>query len=353
MTLHLALCHSGEGLVGVVVSVVSAVLSSDAQEIQIHIHSDADRAVFDRLRKFFEGFTRRVEIHVYDLDFTLLHGLKLDYMPIYYYRLLLPIIHDNLKELIYLDTDLIVERDLNFLPTTVRGKCKIAAARDPIESRKCPVLNSAPPYINSGLMFLDLDALRRSDFTKHCLTWLDAHCGRGLHHHDQDAINVFLNGENVEVLDQSWNDMLPDPTTIDHSVERVIHIPGPFKPWYVCCPIRYREKFIKYLAISGLVDLLQPVQPKNEAQAVFTANQFRIVSDYRASIEYFNLGLRYRWQSRQSDRTEFISMMQRMQILTTEGKLRLATDLGASAFELAGFPRLASSPFQYPNIIAE
>ena len=90
-------------------------------------------------------------------------------------------------------------------------------------------------------MFLDLDALRLSDFTKHCLNWLDAHCGRGLHHHDQDAINVFLNGENLEILDRSWNDMLPDPNTIDQYVDRVIHIPGPFKPWSLYCPLSYRD----------------------------------------------------------------------------------------------------------------
>jgi lipopolysaccharide biosynthesis glycosyltransferase len=352
MPLHLTFCHAGPGVSGLIVSVLSALTSCNAGPVNIHIHSDMDEFLFTRLQKTILKAFNQVEVFGYRLNLEPFSKLRLDYPPIFYYRLLLPLLHPQIDEIIYLDTDLIIERNLFQMQSIASGKCKIAAVRDPIESRKCIDLSSSPPYINSGVMYLDLAKLRNDGFTFKCLSWLNIHCGRNLHHHDQDAINVFLNGEDLLLLDASWNDMLPDPRSLDNPIDRIIHIPGPFKPWNICCPIRYREKFQRYLSQFRFEDTVELIHPTNEAQAVFAANQGRGVSDFSEALRWYEAALGFRWKDKSSDHAGFLSAIQQMRGYHSLGRLRIATEIGADAFEMVGFPKNAHSPFQYANILA-
>jgi lipopolysaccharide biosynthesis glycosyltransferase len=351
MKVNLAFCHQGTGIVGLAVSIVSALVSCHSSEVHVHVHSDCDPGLISHLASFFRKYSREVKISLYQLDFSVLEKYKLDYPLIYYYRLLLPQLHNDLSELIYLDTDLIIERDLSQLPEMVRAKCQIAGVRDPIESMKCKVLNTNPPYINSGLMYLNLNALRQFNFTESCLRWLNNHCGKGLTLHDQDAINVYLNGQSLALLDKSWNEILPDPRLMDNFTDRVIHITGPFKPWTLCCPIPYKTKFLRYLELCGLSEQYEPVQPVNQSQSVFVANQFRIVSDFEKSLFWFHNALRFRWLNKDSDFTHFLTEVQRMESYRAQGKLRIASQIAANAFESVGFAKDCLSPYEYPSIL--
>jgi lipopolysaccharide biosynthesis glycosyltransferase len=350
MTIHIAFCHQGRELSGLSVAIFSTLVACSNEHIHVHVHSDMVAEEEERIKDVIAEI-KGSDISFYPLNFEPLKGLKLDYTLIYYYRLLLPLLHPTIDKIIYLDTDLIVERDVSELYNEELGECSVAAVRDYIEARKCKDLGCNPPYINTGVMVLDLSKLRKSNFTLYCLKWLDTHCGRSMHHHDQDAVNVFLDGKNVKLLDHSWNLMLPDPGTIISQKDRIIHITGPFKPWNIVCPLAYRNRFQSYLASLNKTRSLCPITPANIAQAIFVANQFLNYAMFEESITAFLLALNFRWSVVVSDDPEFTESVIKMRSLISKGRIRAAAIAIAEAFEITGYSRSVVSPFQYNEIL--
>jgi lipopolysaccharide biosynthesis glycosyltransferase len=174
-----------------------------------------------------------------------------------YNRLLLPDLLPEAQQIVYLDVDLVVRRDISELLDFDLGDAPVAAVRDAF----MPTLRSAIPgcgpdpwngvgdlpYFNSGVMVINADVWRKELIgpraieiirtTKPTLKWLD-----------QDALNILTGGRWVE-LDRRWNvfsitDQLrnsaPHRGAIGWSareqgrLEResfVLHFVGPRKPW--------------------------------------------------------------------------------------------------------------------------
>jgi len=129
-----------------------------------------------------------------------------------YCRTLLPRLLD-VSRLIYLDCDLLVFRDLSELFDLELSPGKILAAVQDSETltlgddsrtlASAMNLPAAGCYFNSGVLLLNLNQLRKQNFTEESLEFLKNWSGH-YRFHDQSAINFLLHGQ-IDELPKHWN----------------------------------------------------------------------------------------------------------------------------------------------------
>lgn len=158
-------------------------------------------------------------------------------------KLLIPDLLPQVDKAIWIDSDMVVCADLVDLWNVDMRDHALLAVKESTVGRTVPF---APdygvpldtPYFNSGLMVMDLVALRRVDFTVRALRFLQDHLGQ-LPYLDQDVFNVVGAGTWLP-LDPLWNFVVgAEP----HSLELVTRArarPHPYivhyasypKPWH-------------------------------------------------------------------------------------------------------------------------
>ena len=109
------------------------------------------------------------------------------------YRLLLPLILENTRRCLYLDSDTLIVGDLTTLwETDLTGYCMGGVFED-ISSVSSMMLGDRIPgietYVNAGVLLMDLDLMRRLDLAEQLLVRsMDTMCL------DQDALNIVCYG---------------------------------------------------------------------------------------------------------------------------------------------------------------
>lgn len=124
-----------------------------------------------------------------------------------YSRLLLPELMAGAGKLLYLDCDMVVRQSLRPLFETPLEGRTVAAVSDIWQGEALAARNATlgraadAPYLNSGMLLIDLDRWRAADCGGRCLDIMS----RGqTAYPDQDALNRVLDGDWVEV-DKRWN----------------------------------------------------------------------------------------------------------------------------------------------------
>lgn len=132
-----------------------------------------------------------------------------------FYRVLMMEILPNYKKVLYLDSDVVVLRDIAELYSTELGENLVAAACDP-DGIKCYYQNyknralymdkvlklfSPDNYFQSGVMLFQLENWRK---TYKLQDVLNIACSPDLVWGDQDALNILCKNR-VQYLDMSWN----------------------------------------------------------------------------------------------------------------------------------------------------
>jgi lipopolysaccharide biosynthesis glycosyltransferase len=158
-----------------------------------------------------------------------------------YARLALPEMVTDAKRLFYIDSDLVVQRDWTPVWETDLDGAVIAAAREVVIGtlgrENLPLeelgLNPEAPYLQAGVMLIDLPLWRAQRVSEQVLDYLRSHPNQAKHW-DQSALNVMLY--------QQWR-QLPDEWNVPaHWAEQgregfdlekasVLHYAGPNKPW--------------------------------------------------------------------------------------------------------------------------
>jgi lipopolysaccharide biosynthesis glycosyltransferase len=196
--------------------VASALTHLDpAREIDLKVLdggiSDASRNV---LSQFVARFQRSVRFEFVPIDESVFrgapHGPGRSHMA--YCRILLPDLLD-VPRLIYLDCDVLAFRDLSQLFDRELSDGKIVAAVPDSETLvlgdDCRTLAGAmnlPPdgrYFNSGVMLMNLNGLRKENFTQKSLEFFAKWRGQ-YRFWDQSAINFLFHGQ-IEELPEHWN----------------------------------------------------------------------------------------------------------------------------------------------------
>jgi len=170
-------------------------------------------------------------------------------------RLQLPSVLKGVDRVVYLDSDLIVLKDITTLYDTDLSDFPLAACLD-FWLTCAPSL--APPgwaagewlkflnevvgladhktYFNAGVLVMDLERFRSTDLTRAAENFLERRSYQTVYV-DQDALNHVINGAFVR-LDPRWNVLgsrsptdLGDAAAPINSDPWIIHYAGPQKPW--------------------------------------------------------------------------------------------------------------------------
>ena len=229
---------------------------------------------------------RRVAAERIDLHFISVNQNTLDNLPISenislaaYYRILLPdILPPDLKKVIYLDVDVVVNGDIYDLWSEEVEDFAVAAVRDThvfSANRTTPTAtgngesHGSNPYFNSGIMLLNLDHWRQHDLTNQVINYTRQNQHSNLYC-DQDGLNAVL-GTSWKELNPRWN--LQTSTFIPSGVStsdkeaylnsvrsklsglmseaHIVHYTMGRKPWHPFCPHPLRYQFHRHFLSSN------------------------------------------------------------------------------------------------------
>lgn len=182
--------------------------------------------------------------------------LRCDYFTLtIYFRLFIPAMFPQYDKGIYIDSDVVLNDDIAKLydidiGDNYIGACADASVVDVPELARYMeegVGVNRYEYINSGVLLMDLKALRKKNFDMHFLELLNK-----FHFDciapDQDYINAMCCGK-IYHLDATW-DTMPDPTKPENPSPSLVHYNLFSKPW--CYDgIQYADLFWQYTEESG------------------------------------------------------------------------------------------------------
>lgn len=167
-----------------------------------------------------------------------------------YYRLLIPqLLSANVKRVLYLDSDLIVKKDVKtFWEIDITGYC-LAAIEDPLyRTSKHLELTGENIGFNSGVMLMNLEQWRSQQLSEQAIVYLEENPSL-IKFWDQDALNAVLNGQWLK-LPETWN---VTGFYYDHQITEVIqdpaiiHFTGSHKPWHYHCAHPLKSEYFHYL----------------------------------------------------------------------------------------------------------
>ena len=268
--IHIACCSNEKlaPMFGVVLTSVGVNVKSDDVMMYL-LHNGLKDKTIKRLHKIADRF--HVGLKLLEIDQNILKDCpvnnKIHYADIMMYaRLLLPSMLTDLDKVIYLDCDLVVNKDLNDLWDTDVNDVAVAMAPD-YHYNNAETLRrlgiQGHNYLNSGVIVMNLDYWRKHDIQNKVLTYIIDNRDRIIYP-DQDALNVILKDERKE-LPIKYNvtpyhlyrklEYFPGNRHAEIMEARVspmiFHYMGPTKPWSLGSYIPGKELFLKYQNISG------------------------------------------------------------------------------------------------------
>ena len=180
------------------------------------------------------------------------------YSKAMYYRLLAAdLLPQALDRVLYLDPDMLIIGRLRPLYDMPIGDMLYAAAihrglvdlSTPVNRVRLSAYE-AKGYFNSGVLLMNLAAMRQHDLEQHFLTLLNTYHFDSIAP-DQDYLNAMCNGK-IHYLDASW-DTMPNDAKPPLAHTNLIHYNLFSKPW--CYDgIQYADEFWHYASDSGYID---------------------------------------------------------------------------------------------------
>lgn len=216
--------------------------------------------------------------------------LRCDYFTLtIYYRLFIADMFPQYDKAVYIDSDVIVAGDISELYGIKMGDCLIGACPDDsiadvpelVRYTQEAVGMEAGTYINSGVLLLNLKAMRKSGLGRHFLSLLDQYhfdCVAP----DQDYLNAMCKGK-IHYLDKRWDAMpvrgkgtLEDP--------RIIHFNLFEKPWCYS-EVGYEEYFWHYARQSVFYPDIRAVRENyTERQRAADREHMRLLIEKASAI---------------------------------------------------------------------
>lgn len=146
-------------------------------------------------------------------------------------RILLPkLLPEDIKKVLYLDSDLICNHDISELfNMDLDGNYaamvqNITEVDDDFKSKL-----GDNNYHNSGVILIDLDKWRENNITSKLIDFLK---NNKTSYPDQDAINIVLKGK-IKTLNETWNKQVPELKHYEgiHYKYNIVHYISSCKPW--------------------------------------------------------------------------------------------------------------------------
>lgn len=160
-----------------------------------------------------------------------------------YFRLLIPEALSVYSQVVYLDCDIVVNRDIADILPPDMGDNLFAAVRDrPWSSRYVAeqLHVKEKNYFNSGVLVINVGRWNAEKTTEKCFAYIRTARPEQLRFVDQDVLNVVCM-DRVLYLDDAWNYLLhvllrPNPERQSYAEQMgenfyVLHFTGRLKPW--------------------------------------------------------------------------------------------------------------------------
>ncbi len=194
-------------------TVIQSVLENTLSKVCFHIfHDDTlNRTNKEKLIQTVGEFGSYIQFHeVNPADFYGNHRWVKYYTIGCMFRLIMPRVLKNLNRLIYLDADLLFNRDIKDLWDIDISGYSLAAVKDVIFDNGIIMpkfveegIVSKDRYFNSGVLLMNLDAIRKKgDLLDLSIEFLENNPDSALP--DQDALNYYFN-DTALLLDKNWN----------------------------------------------------------------------------------------------------------------------------------------------------
>lgn len=192
---------------------------------------------------------------------------SLSYIPVeMWLRVFLPQVLPTESRVLYLDCDTLVMDSLEPLWSIDLGGKQIAAVTTPLEPqyKRWPErlgLGSGQQYFGSGVLLMDLGALRNSGAMSEVIAYGKNNADWTLWG-DQDALNAVLGHRRLD-LHPRWNlmnsialryetDNIFDDQELEHACKypAIVHFEGHTrsKPWHPRCQHPYRDQYFRFLS---------------------------------------------------------------------------------------------------------
>lgn len=200
-----------------------------------------------------------------------------------YFRIDIPnILPADIQKVIYLDCDLLLYDDIQILWNIDIENYPIAAVCDygimaskrlRRQKAECIGLPYQADYFNSGVLVMNLDEWRKSDYSSKVICVVQ---NNRFPNHDQDALNkVFMN--NWYVLPLRWNVIPPvfnlfikilknkfmrENAIIAKKNPAIFHYAGGYKAWEYKLYQGFNDQYYKYLTYTAFSDAIMPQPDK-------------------------------------------------------------------------------------------
>ncbi len=165
-----------------------------------------------------------------------------------YYRLMLQKLLPNVKKIIYLDCDIVVNTSLKNLFETDLEDNIIAGVLDARVKHKKKWKNTK--YINSGMVVFDLEKIRKENIEQQFIEYTKNNTNK-IQTGDQEIINCTLEGR-IKILPDEWNVQVSGfaSRTSFTRHPKIIHYIGYYKPWVFGSCTFFKDLYFKYLQIT-------------------------------------------------------------------------------------------------------
>ena len=181
---------------------------------KIHIYI-MDMNISEKNKKYIDEIIHKQHAIVHYLDTRDIHSyleenIKLDVRSLAtYYRLFLPsLLPDTVEKVIYMDCDSLIDDSLEDLWNTDMNGYDIAGVLDliSVENKLCVGLREDDPYVNAGMLLINLAKWRNDHMEKQMIDFILKHDGK-VCYHDQGTINGVCLSK--KILPPKYNAMTP------------------------------------------------------------------------------------------------------------------------------------------------
>lgn len=238
--------------------VIASILLNSSLNDKYHFYllsegiSPKNREYFERLKKIKDFEISYIRLAEEDFKDVQLNSWN---KSIYYRFKVFDLI--NADKVLYLDSDLIVRKDLRNLYETDISNYMGAAVKDILsaQGKKIYNLKKNATYVNSGVILFNLKKGREEKIIDKLFDCAQNYQGE-LSFPDQDVINIVLQTK-IKLLNIKWNCMSPGPYCYDpEEYERAAQDPFIFhyisseKPWIVGAEPYLKKEYFYYLRFT-------------------------------------------------------------------------------------------------------
>jgi lipopolysaccharide biosynthesis glycosyltransferase len=233
--------------------------------IRFHfLHGSSAIASLDLLRQMIEGAGAKYHQIQIPPEWEQRLDAKNNFGLHAWLRILLPELLPACDRILYLDSDLVINDRLdNLWATDLQGKL-LAAVTNPLYPHQSPARQQALgiedtlQYFNSGVLLMDLAAMRQQGWTEKLVKFAADNRSRILYP-DQDTLNVVLAGHwlslhprynaQAALFDLSPRELpfMQEESRAARRLPAIIHFTGLLKPWVDACNHPLRHLYWRHL----------------------------------------------------------------------------------------------------------